>query len=324
MSKNEIAEFDENIIRDRIYSIRGFQVMLDRDLAELYGVETKVLNQAVKRNKERFPESFCFQILLKEYEILLFSSDNKEKESLISRSQIVTSILAKRNLGAMKKGGRTYLPYAFTEQGVAMLAGVLKSEIAVSISIKIIETFVAMRKFIQNNAEVFMRLNNLEIRQIETNFKLIDNEQKFEKVFSLLESKDTLPIQGIFYENQVFDAYKFVSDLFRSAKESILIIDNFIDDSVLVHLTKVTKGVKVKILNKSVSDQLALDVKKFNSQYFPIEIIAFTHAHDRFIIIDNKDVYHLGASLKDLGKKWFAFSKIDKSDMELLGKLEKY
>jgi len=148
-------------------------------------------------------------------------------------------------------------------------------------------------------------------------------KQKVDKI-DLQISAEQLPKQGIFYENQVFDAYNFVSDLFRSAKVSILIIDNFIDDSVLVHLTKVAKNVQVKILIKAISDQLALDVKKFNSQYFPIEIITFTHAHDRFIIIDNKDVYHLGASLKDLGKKWFAFSKIEKSDMELLRKLKKY
>jgi len=323
MSKSELIKFDEEIIRNRIYSIRGFQVMLDRDLAELYGVETKVLNQAVKRNKERFPVSFCFQILLEEYEILLFSAESKENESLISRSQIVTSILAKRNIVTMKKGGRTYLPYAFTEQGVAMLAGVLKSEIAVRISIKIIEAFVAMRKFIQTNGQLFQRMENLEIKQIETNLKLRDNDKKFDQVFSLLESKDQLPKQGIFYDGQVFDAYKFVSDLFRNSKKSILIIDNYIDDSVLVNLTAISKGVKVKILTKFISDKLALDILKFSSQYFPIEAEVFTLAHDRFIIIDDKDVYHFGASLKDLGKKWFAFSKIEKSDMELLSKLEK-
>jgi len=147
-------------------------------------------------------------------------------------------------------------------------------------------------------------------------------KQKVDKI-DLQISAEKLPTQRIFYENQVFDAYKFVSDLFRSAKESIMIIDNFIDDSVLVHMTKVAKNVQVKILTKSISDQLALDVNKFSSQYFHVEAKVFTLAHDRFIIIDDKDVYHFGASLKDLGKKWFAFSKIEKSDLELLGKLEK-
>ena len=198
-----------------------------------------------------------------------------------------------------------------------MLAGVIKSDIAVRISIKIIEAFVEMRKYIKSNVQIFQRLDNVDV-------KLLEHDQKFDKLFDAMHRNEIIPKQGIFYENQIFDAYKFVSDLFRSASKSILIIDNFIDDSVLVHLTKIAEGVKVKILTKSISDQLALDVKKFSSQYFPIEIIAFTHAHDRFIIIDNKDVYHLGASLKDLGKKWFAFSKIEKSDMELLGKLEKY
>ena len=295
MSKNEIAEFDESI-RDRIYSIRGFQVMLDRDLAELYGVQTKILNKAVKRNNARFPAEFMMQLTQAEYDSIL----NLRFQN-----------------GTSSWGGTRYLPNAFTEQGVAMLAGILTSETAVVISVKIMKAFVEMRKFIQTNGQIFQRLDRVEV-------KLLENDQKFEKVFDALESKERIPEQGIFFENQIFDAYKFVSDLFRSASRSILIIDNFIDDSVLIHMTKVAKGVKVKILTKAVSDQLALDVKKFNSQYFPIEVIAFTHAHDRFIIIDNKDVYHVGASLKDLGKKWFAFSKIEKSDMELLSKLEKY
>jgi phage regulator Rha-like protein len=294
MSKNEIEKFDESL-KDKIYSIRGFQVMLDRDLAELYGVETKRLNEAVKRNKERFPEEFCFQLNITEY--------TKWK------SQIATSI--------GDKMGLRKIPYAFTEHGVVMLSSVLKSKKAIEINIQVVNAFISMRKFLQTNRQLFQRVDNLEI-------KLLETDKKVEKIIDVMSSGDSKPTQGIFYENQIFDAYKFVSDLFRSAMKSILIIDNYIDDSVLVHLTKVAKNVKVKILTKSISDQLALDVKKFNSQYFPIEVIAFTHAHDRFIIIDNKDVYHVVASLKDLGKKWFAFSKIEKSDMELLGRLEKY
>jgi len=307
MVKNEIAEFDENVIRDRIYSIRGFQVMLDFDLAVFYDVKVKRLNEQVKRNNQRFPVNFCFRLT--------------EIELNILRSQFATAIYndptIRSQIAAAKKGGRTNCPFAFTQEGVAMLSAVLKSNIAVEISVKIMSAFISMRKFIQSNAQVFGRLENVEV-------KLLDHDQKIDKLFNALENQELKPMQGIFYENQVFDAYKFVSDLFRRAKKSILIIDNYIDDSVLVHLTKVSKCVKVKILTKVISDQLALDIKKFNSQYFPIEVIVFAHAHDRFIIIDNKDVYHLGASLKDLGKKWFAFSKIDKSDLELLSKLEKY
>ncbi|HQO09040.1 MAG TPA: ORF6N domain-containing protein [Clostridiales bacterium] len=295
MNTHELEKFDEDIIRDKIYSIRGFQVMLDSDLAELYGVGTKILNKAVKRNSARFPAEFMMKLTQDEYECI--------------------SNLRFQN-GTSSWGGTRYLPFVFTEQGVAMLAGILTSETAIIISIKIIKAFVEMRKFIQSNAQVFQRLDRVEI-------KLIENDVKFDKLFTALENKKFQPKQGIFYDGQVFDAYKFVSDLFRSTKSSILIIDNYIDDSVLIHLTVVSKSVKVKILTKSISDKLVLDIKKFSEQYYPIEAKVFTLAHDRFIIIDDKDVYHFGASLKDLGKKWFVFSKIEKSDMELLSRLEK-
>jgi hypothetical protein len=294
MSNGELVKFEESI-RDKIYSVRGYQVMLDRDLAELYRVETRILNQAVKRNKERFPDEFCF--LMNNTEVTKW------------RSQIVMS-------NSVKIGLR-WKPYVFTEQGVAMLSAVLKSSIAVEISIRIMKAFIEMRKFIQANGQIFHRLDRVEV-------KLLENDQKFEKVFDALESRDRLPSQGLFYDGQIFDAYNFVSDLFRRAQKSILIIDNYVDDTVLLHLTAVSKGVNVKILTKSISDKLALDIQKFSSQYFHIEAKVFTLAHDRFIIIDDKDVYHFGASLKDLGKKWFGFSKLEKSDMELLIKLEKY
>jgi hypothetical protein len=305
MSENELVKFEESI-RERIYSIRGFQVMLDFHLAELYDVKVKRLNEQVKRNIERFPEKFCFRLTEIELDLLRSQIATALSYDTLLRSQIVSS----------KKGGRTNLPYAFTQGGVAMLSAVLKSKTAIMISIKIMSAFVEMRKFIQSNAQVFQRLDRVEV-------KLIENDVKFDKLFNALESNDLKPKQGIFFDGQVFDAYNFVSDLFRNATKSILIIDNYIDDSVLVHLTAVAKGVKVKILTKSISDKLALDVKKFSSQYFPIEAKVFTLAHDRFIIIDDKDVYHFGASLKDLGKKWFAFSKIEKSDLEILNKLEK-
>jgi hypothetical protein len=274
--------------------VRGYQVMLDRDLAPLYQTDTRTLKQAVKRNIEKFPDDFLF--ILNESEITLMVS-----QFVIPSKQIL--------------GGAA--PFAFTEQGVAMLAGVLKSDIAVKISIRVIRAFIEMRKFIQANAQVFQRLDRVEV-------KLLENDQKFEKVFDALESKNRIPSQGIFFDGQIFDAYKFVSDLFRRAQKSILIIDNYVDDTVLLHLTAAAKGVKVRIFTKSISDKLALDIQKFSSQYFHIEAKVFSLAHDRFIIIDDKDVYHFGASLKDLGKKWFAFSKLEKSDMELLSRLNDF
>jgi len=212
-------------------------------------------------------------------------------------------------------GGRRYYPYAFTEQGVAMLSGVLRSETAVKMSIQIINAFVAMRRFICSNALVFQRLDTLEIKQLET-------DKKMERVLNTIESREVQPKQGIFFDGQIFDAYKFVSDLFRSAKESIVVIDNYLDDSVLVHLSKLKKNVKVLLITKNISASLALDVKKFNAQYPPIEIEEFKNSHDRFMIIDNTTVYHFGASLKDLGKKWFAFSKMDIGAIEMLTRLE--
>lgn len=277
-------------IQSRIYTVRCLQVMLDMDLASLYHVETRALNQAVKRNQDRFPESFCFQLADSEFEIL--------------KSQIVMS----------SWGGRRTNPYAFTEQGVAMLSAVLRSDVAVEISVKIINAFVTMRRFIASNAKVFQRLDTLELKQLETN-------KKMEKVLDAIESKEIKPKQGIFFNGQIFDAYKFVSDLFRSARQSIVIIDNFLDDSVLTHLTKRRKNVRTILLTKNIPKSLTLDVEKFNEQYPPIEIKNFKNAHDRFIIIDNVTVYHLGASLKDLGKKWFAFSKMDIGVGDILAKL---
>jgi DNA-binding PadR family transcriptional regulator len=216
-------------------------------------------------------------------------------------------------------GGRRTKPYAFTEQGVAMLSGVLKSETAVRTSIQIINAFVAMRRFIATNAQVFQRLGAVERKQIE--YKE-ETDQKFEQIFNAIEERSIKPKQGIFFDGQIFDAYRFVSDLFRTAKKSIIIIDNYIDDTVLTHLTKRHDTVSVTILTKTISKQLALDVKKFNEQYPTIEIKEFDNSHDRFLIIDDKTVYHFGASLKDLGKKWFAFSKMDIGAAEMLTRLE--
>jgi hypothetical protein len=295
-------------IQSRIYTLRGLQVMIDSDLADLYGVEVKRLNEQVKRNTERFPSEFCFRLSEEENDTLRsFRSGTG-----VLRSQIAT-------LDNKQGHHRKYLPYAFTEQGVAMLSAVLRSETAVRTSIQIINAFVAMRRFIAANAQVFHRLDAVERKQIEDK---AESDHKFEQIFNAIEERSIKPKQGIFFDGQVFDAYQFISDLIRSAKRSMIIIDNYIDDTVLTHLTKRKKEVTVTILTKTVSKQLALDVKKFNEQYPVIEIKEFNNSHDRFLIIDNKTVYHFGASLKDLGKKWFAFSKMDIGVGEMLKRLE--
>ncbi len=273
-------------------------------MAEFYGVTTKRLNEQVKRNIERFPEEFMFQLR------------SMEMEGLVSQTAIPDSLRSQNATLKNARGKhRKYLPYVFTEQGVAMLSGILKSEVAVNVSIQIINAFVAMRRFLASNVEVFQRLETVERKQIE-------HDQKIDQIFNAIEERDIIPKQGIFYDGQVFDAYQFVSDLIRTAKNSIILIDNYIDDTVLAHLTKRKKNVKVLLLTKNISKQLLLDIKKFNDQYSTIEIKEFKNAHDRFLIIDEKIVYHFGASLKDLGKKWFAFTKMDIDASEMLFKLK--
>ncbi len=295
MSNSDLVKSEE--IQNRIFTIRNLQVMIDRDLAELYRVSTKALNQAVKRNLERFPEAFRFQL-----------NDNEKFE-------LVT------NCDRFKKlKHSTVNPYAFTEQGVAMLSTVLKSETAVKVSIRIMEAFVAMRRFLINNAEIFQRIDTIEKRQLKHE---IETNEKFEKVFNALQSKEIQPKQGIFFDGQIFDAYKFVSGLVRKANKNIVLVDNYIDESVLDLFGKKKKNVKVTILTGRITRSLELDAKKFNAQYPTLEIKKFGKAHDRFLIIDDKEVYHFGASLKDLGKKWFAFSKMDKSSFALKENLKK-
>jgi hypothetical protein len=281
-----------NNIQSRIYTIRGKQVMLDNDLAELYGVKPIRLREQVKRNKKRFPVDFIFKL------------SKEEAEYMVSQN----AIPSKKHLGG-------YLPYVFTEQGVAMLASVLHTDSAVKMSIIIMRAFVEMRKFILNNVDIFAELKNVK-------YKLLEHDKKFEEVFKALENKETLPKQGIFFNGQVFDAYKFVSGLIRSAKKSIILIDNYIDETVLTLLIKRKKNVKVIIYTKKITKQLELDLKKFNTQYPSIEIKEFKKSYDRFLIIDDVKVYHFGASLKDLGKKWFAFSQLEISSIKILDYLK--
>lgn len=278
-----MEQITQQKIENKIYSIRGLQVMLDSDLAELYQVDVKAFNQAVKRNIDRFPQRFRFQLEENEYNFL--------------RSQSVT-------LKVGRGKHRKYLPYVFTEQGVAMLSSILKSQVAVQVSIQIMDAFFAMRKFLLQNASIFQRLDQLEI-------KMLQADEKFEKVFSAMEAGQIKPDKGIFFDGQIFDAYSFVADLIKGAEASIVIIDNYIDENVLTLLSKRKSFVTCTILTKTISKQLQLDIDKHNAQYPPIVVKNFTQCHDRFLLIDKKELYHFGASLKDLGKKWFAFSKME-------------
>lgn len=287
-------------IEDRIFIIRGIQVMLDSDLAEMYQVETRAMNQAVKRNRERFPNDFMFQLTEEEWESLKSQITTSKVESLTSQN-----VTLKDNRGRHRK----YLPFVFTEQGVAGLSGILKSETAAKIHVEIMRAFVKMRKHVLENQLIYSRLDKIELKQLET-------DQRFEQLFKALESKDIVPNQGVFFDGQVFDAYSLASKIIRTAEHSIVLIDNYVDENTLTHLAKRKKGVKVLLLNKNESKQTTLDVHKANEQYGNFEIQTFSQSHDRFLIIDNTEVYHLGASLKDLGKKWFAFSKMDKNSVK--------
>ena len=283
-----IITVSEQKIQDHIYTIRNQQVMMDTDLAELYGVETKQLNKAVSRNLERFPERFRFQLTQKEYTNLRFQNGTSSSEH----------------------GGRRYMPYVFTEQGVSMLSAVLRSKIAVEVSIQIIDSFVEMRKFVTQNALLFQKIDIIEQKQQKT-------DERLDKVLNAIESNDINPKQGVFFDGQIFDAYVLMSSLIKEAKKSVVLIDNYIDETTLVHLShKVPKDVSISILTKVISKGLKLDLEKHNAQYATIEVKQLKHAHDRFLLIDEK-IYHLGASLKDLGKKWFAFSLIEEDVFEL-------
>lgn len=284
-------------IQPMIKVIRGQQVMLDSDLSALYGVETRRLNEQVKRNIERFPDDFMFQLRKEELDNLM--------------SQNATS----------SWGGTRKLPYAFTEQGIAMLSSVLKSQTAVEVNIRIMRAFITMRRFIATNAQLFQRLETIEYHQLEMKQHQEVTDRRIDEVFKHLDA-DIPPMQGIFYDGQVFDADRFVSDLIRKAKQSIVLIDNYVDDTVLTLLDKRSEGVSATIYTQRVSSQFQLDVDRHNSQYPLIEIKRFNKAHDRFLLIDN-EVYHIGASIKDLGKKWFGFTLMrDITATELIKKIK--
>jgi hypothetical protein len=279
-------------VAERILTLRGAQVLLDRDLAVFFEVKPIRLREQVKRNANRFPPDFIFQLT------------RSEVHELVSQNAIPSS----RHLGG-------YLPYAFTEEGVAALTAVLRSERAVAVGIQIMRAFVAMRKFILHHAKIFERLDQVERRQIFS-------DHKIEEIFSLLESHGNQPpAQGIFFNGQIFDAYAFVASLIRKAKSSIILVDNYVDESVLLMLSKRQASTSATIFTRKISRQLALDLEKHNAQYPPVAIHPLDGFHDRFLIIDKHDLYHLGASLKDLGKQCFAFSKIDSLAPDILSRL---
>lgn len=313
--KNEIAKAEsaslqplENI-ENLIHVIRGKQVMLDRDLARLYGVEARALNQAVQRNIERFPEDFMFQLTKEEFENLKSQNVISSEDEILKSQNVISSW-----------GGVRKWPYVFTENGVAMLSSVLRSKQAINVNIQIMRAFNAMRHFIASNAQVFQRLEVMERNQLALNVHLAENDKKFEEVFRRLDDGSTTPKQAIFYDGQIFDAYKFVSERIREAKKRIVLIDNYIDETVLAMLDKRNKGVTAKVYTKNISRQLSLDFEKHNAQYTPIEVEQFDRAHDRFLCIDDT-VYLIGASIKDLGKKWFGFVKLEQTTNELLSKM---
>lgn len=280
IASKDIANCDilpQSSVESRIFTIRGVQVIIDKDLAELYGVSTKRLNEQIRRNINRFPASFRFQLTAEETAEVVANCDR---------------------LNTLRFSPTK--PFAFSEQGVAMLSSVLHNSEAVEISIRIMNAFVAMRHFLLSNAQVFQRLDRIEYKQLET-------DHMIEQIFDKLEERSVVPKQNIFFDGQIFDAYQFVSGLIKSAKAEIVLIDNYVDETVLSMLDKRASSVTATIYTKQISTQFQLDIDKHNSQYAPIDVQSFNKAHDRFLIIYDK-VYHIGASLKDLGKKWFAFS----------------
>ena len=286
-----VTNSDQLVFADKIESlikvIRGQQVMLDRDLATLYGVEVKRLNEQVKRNIKRFPKDFMFQLT---------------KEECL-RSQFAT-------LNEGRGQHLKYMPYVFTENGVAMLSSVLRSDTAIEVNIRIMRAFTSMRHFLQNNAEVFQRLSTLEYHQLEMQQHFQESDKRIEEVFRRLDEGNAKPKQGVFYNGQIYDAYNFVSDLIKSAKKRIILIDNYVDETVLTLLDKRKDGVSAFIYTQQINRQFQLDIDRHNAQYPPINVETFRLSHDRFLCIDD-DVYHIGASIKDLGKKWFGFSRME-------------
>ena len=301
MEQTAIVPIDASHIRELVYTVRGVQVMLDADLARLYQVETKNLNKAANRNTERFPEDFRFQLTKEEYESLRFqfgTSNEKEPQG---------------------RGGRRYYPYVYTEQGISMLSSVLRSSVAINVSVSIMRAFVEMRRFIAHNAQLFERIERVELKQL-TYQK--ETDEKFEQIFDFIHSH-TESSQKIFFDGQIYDAFSLLASLIQKATKDIILIDGYVDIGTLNLLAKKQTNVVVEIYTFSNTKLTVADITKFNSQY-PTLTVKHTNAfHDRFLILDRKEAYHIGASLKDAGKKCFAISLLSDEELvrELLGRL---
>ncbi len=289
--ESEISILEENSIRSKIHFIRGQQVMLDCDLAQIYGYETKRFNEQIKNNRERFDEDFMFRL-------------NNEEVQQLSRSKIST-------LNKGRGSNIKYAPYAFTEQGIYMLMTVLKGDLAVTQSKMLIRTFKEMKHFIQNNSHIFTELDNIKKHLLESDFHHKENDKKIQELFSLMDKYNIKETQGIFFQGQIFDAYAKFESFLAAAKKEIILIDNYVDLSILQRLAKKKKGINVTIYTAPKTKLMAQDVQTFNAQYPTLTLNYTTKTHDRFLIIDNATIYHIGASLKDLGKKCFCFDVLD-------------
>ena len=287
-------------IENLIHIIRGQQVMLDSDLARLYGVETKYLKRAVKANIKRFPSDFMFELDPSEFNSLRCKNCTSNDKS--------------------QRGGTRYMPFVFTEQGVAMLSGVLKSDTAIEVNIRIMRAFIAMGSFIMSNAQIFQRLETVEHHQLLMQKHQSETDRKIEEILSHLDDKEAEPIEGFFYEGQIFDAYTLISDLVRKADTRIILIDNYVDDRVLKTLDKRKDGVSATVFTNPRNSQINLDIRRHNAQYPEINLRHCSNVHDRFLIIDDT-VYFIGGSIKDLGKKIVAFSQMHQSPDDILSKI---
>ena len=277
-------------IENKILVIRGQQVMLDRDLAEIYGYETKNFNRQVKNNIEKFDEDFMFQL-------------TKDESNTISRC---------KNFTLNEKDGRgsnlKYLPYVFTEQGIYMLMTVLKGELAVQQSKTLIRLFKKMRHYFAENAGIINRISDAET-------KLIEHDEKIGTIFSIIDRYKIEDKQGVFVKGQIFDAYIALQNLIKKAQKEIILIDNYIDLTILERFAKKKVGVKVIVYTRQDTPVTKLDENKFNAQYPSLTLKHTNNMHDRFLIIDNTEIYHIGASLKDLGKKCFGFTKLEDAQL---------
>ena len=301
-NETELISLDTNDIKRRIFTIRGKQVMLDSDLAELYGYDVKRLNEQVRRNKERFPEDFMFQLL-------------KEEIPDSSKSQIATL-----NESGNKRGSNVKkLPYAFTEQGIYMLSTVLRGELAVKQSIFIMRAFREMRHFIANNAALFERISSVELRQLEYQKQ---TDKKIDQLFECI-GEHTETHQKIFFDGQIYDAFSLLIELIQKAEQEIILVDGYVDVSTLNVLAKKKSGVAVTIYTFPKTKLTAQDVAAFNAQYPQLDVKYTNVFHDRFLILDRKTVYHIGASLKDAGKKCFGITLMKDAGSELMKKLAK-